>query len=238
MEKSPFGHTLFIDKPMDWTSFDVVNKIRWGARDITGRKKIKVGHAGTLDPLATGLVIICVGSHTKRIEEFMGLNKRYTGAFVLGATRPSYDMETEIDAHFELPPNDPTLLSKMAQLMTGDLEQMPPIFSAKKIGGKKAYELARKGKPVELKPSSISIERFVIDNSNFPEIGFDVVCSKGTYIRSLAYDFGKNLDSGAYLSSLRRVKIGPHDITEAQSIEDGIEELRRSYSIYQSEHSE
>ena len=234
----PFGHSLFIDKPLDWTSFDVVNKIRYGARDIIGVKKVKVGHAGTLDPLASGLVIICVGSHTKIIEGFMGLDKTYSGSFVLGASRPSYDMETEIDHRFELPPNELTLLNDMAQSMTGDMDQIPPIYSAKKIGGRKAYELARKGKDVELKSSRVHIESFVIDNSRFPEIGFEVKCSKGTYIRSLAHDFGKNLGSGAYLSSLRRVAIGPHNIDEAQSIEEGIEELRRSYSIYQTEHSE
>jgi len=129
----PFGHTLFIDKPLDWTSFDVVNKIRYGARDIIGVKKVKVGHAGTLDPLASGLVIICVGSHTKIIEGFMGLDKTYSGSFVLGASRPSYDMETEIDHRFELPPNELTLLNDMAQSMTGDMDQIPPIYSARKL---------------------------------------------------------------------------------------------------------
>jgi len=164
-EPKPFGLTLLVDKPLNWTSFDVVNKLRYKAKSITGRKKIKVGHAGTLDPLATGLVIICVGIHTKLINDLIGLTKQYTGTIRLGATTPSYDLETEIDQTFDLPKNDPAFLSEIAAQFEGKIEQMPPAFSAKKINGQKAYHLARKGKEVDLKTAQIHIESFKVDSS-------------------------------------------------------------------------
>tara|TARA_B110000046_G_scaffold183416_1_gene219515 strand:+ start:683 stop:1390 length:708 start_codon:yes stop_codon:yes gene_type:complete len=225
LEKKPFGLTLLVDKPIEWTSFDVVNKLRYTAKRVTGRKKIKVGHAGTLDPLATGLVIICVGSHTKQINDLIGLSKQYTGTIKLGGTTPSYDLETEIDQTFKLPSSDSEALIRAAQQFVGEIEQMPPAFSAKKVNGQKAYHLARKGKEVNLKPASISIHKFDIDPSSFPNINFILDCSKGTYVRSLAYDFGKALNSGAHLTSLRRTQIGDFKIENAHSIESAIEAI-------------
>lgn len=225
VEKKPFGLTLLVDKPIEWTSFDVVNKLRYTTKRVTGRKKIKVGHAGTLDPLATGLVIICVGSHTKLINDLIGLSKQYTGTIKLGGTTPSYDLETEIDQTFELPSSDSESLIKVAQQFVGEIEQMPPAFSAKKVNGQKAYHLARKGKEVNLMPAVINIQKFDIDPSSFPDINFILDCSKGTYVRSLAYDFGKALNSGAHLTSLRRTQIGDFKIENAHSIESAIEAI-------------
>ena len=228
-ELKPFGHTLLVNKPLEWTSFDVVNKIRYAAKRITGRKKIKVGHAGTLDPLATGLVIVCVGSHTKQINDYMGLPKQYIGTFLLGATTPSYDLETPIDQTFALPEKDEGLLQQCAESFLGEQEQMPPPFSAKKVDGKKAYELARKGKEVNLKPSSITIDRFDIEASNFPTISFLLDCSKGTYVRSLAYDFGRACESGAHLTALCRTRIGTFSLKEALSVDAAIEALEKAF---------
>lgn len=228
-ESAAFGLTLLVDKPLTWTSFDVVNKLRYKAKSVTGRKKIKVGHAGTLDPLATGLVIICVGSQTKLINDLMGLTKQYTGTIRLGSTTPSYDLETEIDQTFELPENAPSFLSQIAGQFEGNIEQMPPAFSAKKINGQKAYHLARKGKEVDLKPAQIHIKSFKIDASSFPDINFILDCSKGTYVRSLAYDFGKALNSGAHLTSLRRTRIGDFKIENALSIEEAMQAIESAY---------
>lgn len=232
-DSSPFGCTLLVDKPIEWTSFDVVNKLRYTAKRITGRKKIKVGHAGTLDPLATGLVIVCVGKDTKTINELMGLDKRYIGTIQLGATTPSYDLETAQDASFPLPANDPSLIERVAQSFVGQIEQMPPAFSAKKVDGQKAYELARKGKEVNLKPAKIQIDRFDVDASSFPQLSFILDCSKGTYVRSLAHDLGKALDSGAHLTSLRRTRVGDFQIENAHSIESAIEALKSAFSAYE-----
>jgi tRNA pseudouridine55 synthase len=227
-----FGHTLLVDKPLEWTSFDLVNKLRYAAKHITGRKKIKVGHAGTLDPLASGLMIICVGKHTKSINDYMGLDKQYTGTFLLGATTPSYDLETEIDARFDLPANDAGLMQSTAAQFLGEIEQVPPIFSAKKIDGKKAYELARKGKSVEMKASRVHIKHFDLDLSNFPEVAFTLDCSKGTYVRSLAHDFGKALGSGAHLTSLRRTKVGDLLLENAHSIEEARDALQGAWNSF------
>jgi len=228
-EPKPFGLTLLVDKPLNWTSFDVVNKLRYKAKSITGRKKIKVGHAGTLDPLATGLVIICVGIHTKLINDLIGLTKQYTGTIRLGATTPSYDLETEIDQTSDLPKNDPAFLSEIAAQFEGKIEQMPPAFSAKKINGQKAYHLARKGKEVDLKTAQIHIESFKVDSSSFPDVDFTLDCSKGTYVRSLAFDFGKSLNSGAHLTELRRTRIGDFKIENAHTIESAMEAIELAY---------
>ncbi len=231
-----FGFTLLVNKPLEWTSFDVVNKLRYAAKHITGRKKIKVGHAGTLDPLASGLMIICVGKHTKSIESYMGLDKQYTGTFKLGATTPSYDLETEVDAAYDLPANDPEELQSVARQFVGTIEQVPPAFSAKKIDGKKAYELARKGKEVNMKSAQIRIERFDLDCTNFPEIAFTLDCSKGTYVRSLAHDFGKAVGSGAHLTRLKRTKIGDMLLENAYGIDEAREAIQEAWNCFSNKH--
>ena len=197
---------------MEWTSFQVVNKLRWVIRKIHNIKKIKVGHAGTLDPLATGLLIVCVGKKTKEIEVFQGHEKEYTGTILVGATTPSFDMETEIDKTYSVENITVADLTKAAESLTGDIDQYPPVFSAVKIDGKRAYESARKGEKVKVKLRKVNVSKFEIDTSEFPKIHFRIVCSKGTYIRSIASDFGKALNSGAYLSSLRRERIGQHSL--------------------------
>ncbi|GAB5538839.1 MAG: tRNA pseudouridine(55) synthase TruB [Salibacteraceae bacterium] len=232
MNTEPFGMTLLIDKPLNWTSFDVVNKLRYAVKEQTGKKKNKVGHAGTLDPLATGLLLICIGTHTKKIESMTGLNKTYTGKILIGSTTPSYDLETPINENFPVPAFDPNELKSVANSFLGKTQQLPPIFSAKKINGKKAYELARKGKEVTMKASEIEITQFDIDTENYPEIGFTISCSKGTYIRSIAHDFGQRLNSGGHLTSLRRVKIGPYSIDEALTIEGGLKAIETSHAKY------
>ncbi len=213
------GACLLVDKPQDWTSFDVVNKIRGGLRHSLGIKKIKVGHAGTLDPMATGLLIVCTGSFTKKITEYQALPKEYTGTITLGATTPSYDAETEPDAKFPTAHITPAILETARKQFLGDIEQMPPMFSAIKVGGQPLYKKARKGEHMEVQPRPVTIYEFVITNIELPEITFRVRCSKGTYIRSLAHDLGRALDSGAYLSALRRTKIGEHDVADAWDME-------------------
>ncbi len=222
------GEVLLVDKPLDWTSFQVVNKLRWKIRHKIDVKKIKVGHAGTLDPLATGLLIICTGKNTKKIESFMGLEKVYSGTITLGATRPSYDMETEIDATFTTEHITEDLILQTAQNMIGEQDQMPPIFSAKKINGQKAYDLARKGEEVILKPKKITISEFKITAIEGNDIHFSITCSKGTYIRSVAYDFGVNIKSGGHLSSLRREKIGEYSVADALSVEEWLTEIEKA----------
>jgi tRNA pseudouridine55 synthase len=208
------GNTLLIDKPLEWSSFHVVKKIRY----LTKAKK--VGHAGTLDPLATGLLIICTGKFTKRLESFQAKQKTYTGVFKLGATTPSYDRESEEDAHFEFAHIKDEDLYEAANAMTGELEQVPPIFSAVKINGERAYAKARKGEKPVLKSRIVTIAEFKITNIDLPFVSFEIACSKGTYIRSMANDFGKRLKSGGYLHELRRTKIGDHDVKDAQTIEE------------------
>ena len=214
------GQVLLFDKPLNWTSFQLVNKVRWLIRKAYKIKKIKVGHAGTLDPLATGLLIICTGKFTKRIEEFMGQEKEYTGTIVLGATTPSYDLETEIDATFPIEHLTEELIRTKTAQFTGTIQQKPPVFSALKKEGKRLYEYARAGEDVEIPSREVQISKFEITRIELPEVDFCVRCSKGTYIRSLAHDFGKALESGGHLSALRRTKIGEFDVVNATSLED------------------
>ncbi|WP_397444615.1 tRNA pseudouridine(55) synthase TruB [Polaribacter sp. R77954] len=219
------GQVLLIDKPLTWTSFQAVNKIRWHIKQRFKIKKIKVGHAGTLDPLATGLLIICTGKQTKQINVYQGQIKEYTGTFTIGATTPSYDLETEINQTFSTKHITEALLKETTKQFLGDIQQKPPIFSAIKKEGKRLYELARKGETTEIKSRTVTIQEFEITNIDFPKVDFRVVCSKGTYIRSLAYDFGLALNSGAHLSTLRRTKIGAFSVADAVSIDEFIESL-------------
>ncbi|PWG06082.1 tRNA pseudouridine(55) synthase TruB [Polaribacter aquimarinus] len=220
------GQVFLIDKPLKWTSFQVVNKLRWHIKKHFEIKKIKVGHAGTLDPLATGLLIICTGKETKQINTYQGQIKEYTGTFIIGATTPSYDLETQINQTFATEHITETLLHKTTKDFIGDIQQKPPIFSAIKKDGKRLYELARKGETTEIKSRNVTISQFEITKINLPEVEFRVVCSKGTYIRSLAYDFGLALNSGAHLSELRRTKIGDFSVKKAISIENFINRLQ------------
>jgi tRNA pseudouridine55 synthase len=219
------GQVLLIDKPLEWTSFQAVNKLRWHIRQRFDIKKIKVGHAGTLDPLATGLLIICTGKQTKSIYIYQGQVKEYTGTFTIGATTPSYDLETEINETFPTDHITEELIHKTTEQFTGAIQQQPPIFSAIKKDGKRLYELARKGETTEIPTREVTINEFEITNIDFPKVDFRVVCSKGTYIRSLAFDFGKALGSGGHLSALRRTKIGDYSVDNATSIENFIEKL-------------
>jgi tRNA pseudouridine55 synthase len=223
------GQVLLIDKPLTWTSFQAVNKLRWAIRKAYSIKKIKVGHAGTLDPLATGLLVICTGKMTKQINTFQGQEKEYTGTFVVGSTTPSYDLETEIDATFPINHISEDLIHRTTKQFIGKIEQFPPVFSAIKKDGKRLYEFARAGEAVEIKSREIEISEFEITEintlENSIELNFRVVCSKGTYIRSLAHDFGKALNSGAHLSVLRRTRIGDFEVKNAFSPEDFIASL-------------
>lgn len=223
------GQVLLIDKPLTWTSFQAVNKLRWAIRKAYAIKKIKVGHAGTLDPLATGLLVICTGKMTKQINTFQGQEKEYTGTFVVGSTTPSYDLETEIDTTFAIDHISEDLIHQTTKQFIGKIEQFPPVFSAIKKDGKRLYEFARAGEAVEIKSREIEISEFEITDintlNNSIELNFRVVCSKGTYIRSLAHDFGKALNSGAHLSVLRRTRIGDFKVENALSPEDFIASL-------------
>jgi len=219
------GQVLLIDKPLHWTSFDIVNKLRYAIIKKFNIKKFKVGHAGTLDPLASGLLIVCVGKATKTIHQFQNLDKEYTGKFFLGATTPSYDLETEVNQNFDTRHITKELIRETAEKFTGKIQQKPPIYSAVKKNGKKLYEHARKGETVEIKPREVEIKEFEILSVNLPEVSFRVKVSKGTYIRSLAYDFGKALHSGAYLSELRRTKIGDFSVDKAQTFDQWIAQL-------------
>lgn len=214
------GQVILIDKPLHWTSFQVVNKLRWHLRKKFNLKKIKVGHAGTLDPLATGLLIICTGKFTKKIDEFQGKPKEYIGEFTLGATTPSYDLETEVNEIFSINHITNKLLEETTYQFIGEINQKPPIFSAIKKEGRRLYEIAREGKTTDIEMRKVTISHFEITNINLPKVTFKVQCSKGTYIRSLAHDFGLALKSGAYLSQLRRTKIGEFNVEQAQTIED------------------
>ncbi|WP_282123182.1 tRNA pseudouridine(55) synthase TruB [Algibacter mikhailovii] len=219
------GQVLLIDKPLHWTSFQVVNKMRWEIRQAFNIKKIKVGHAGTLDPLATGLLVICTGKMTKQIDTFQGQIKEYTGTMVLGSTTPSFDLETEINASFPTHHITEDLIHKTTQQFVGEIQQFPPVFSALKKDGKRLYEFARAGEQVEVKARTVQVTEFEITAINNLNIDFRVVCSKGTYIRSLANDFGKALNSGGYLSALKRTKIGDFNVENALSLESFISSL-------------
>ena len=220
------GQVLLIDKPLTWTSFQVVNKLRWEIRQRFNIKKIKVGHAGTLDPLATGLLIICTGKQTKQIDTYQGQVKEYTGTFTLGGTTPSYDLETEIDNTFPTAHITEELLHETTKQFVGEIQQKPPIFSAIKKDGKRLYELARKGETTEIKERTVTISSFEITEIKLPEVGFRIICSKGTYIRSIAFDYGKALNSGGHLSALRRTKIGNFSVDDALSVEEFITNLK------------
>lgn len=222
------GSVLLIDKPIGWTSFDVVNKVRYKLKHRLQIKKIKVGHAGTLDPMATGLLVICTGKSTKKLHKYQGLDKEYTGTIRMGATTPSYDAETEIDRHFPTDHITPAMIEQARRQFLGDIEQVPPMFSAIKVDGQPLYKKARKGEKVKIDPRSVHISRFDLTRIEMPEIDFLVHCSKGTYIRSLAHDFGQALQSGAYLTALRRTKVGKFRIEEAWNLEDLIEYIEES----------
>lgn len=210
------GQILLIDKPLKWSSFQAVNKIKYALINKLGLpKKFKIGHAGTLDPLASGLLLICTGKFTKRISELQGQAKEYTGTFFIGATTPSYDLETEIDQTFPTEHINDVLIHETVNQFLGEIDQKPPVFSAIKKDGIRLYEHARAGVAVEIASRKTSIHEFEITRIALPEIDFRVVCSKGTYIRSLAYDFGKAMQSGSHLTALRRTKIGDYDVKNA-----------------------
>jgi tRNA pseudouridine55 synthase len=208
------ARVLLVNKPYEWTSFDVVNKLRY-------RLKVKkVGHAGTLDPLATGLLIICTGKMTKRIEEFMGLEKEYTGTFVLGQTTPSHDLETAVQDQRDISGLTEEMIRSATKNFTGKISQLPPAHSAIRVGGRRAYQFARQGKEIELQPRDVEVSVFEITSLELPNVNFRIVCSKGTYIRSIARDYGDFLGVGAYLSRLCRTRIGDFRLEDALEIEN------------------
>ncbi|WP_273277467.1 tRNA pseudouridine(55) synthase TruB [Maribacter polysiphoniae] len=219
------GQLLLIDKPMGWSSFQAVNKLKWAIRKKFSLKKIKIGHAGTLDPLATGLLLICTGKFTKKINDLQGQVKEYTGTITVGATTPSFDLETEVNETFPIDHISDILVHETTTGFIGEIEQVPPVFSALKKDGKRLYEYAREGKEVEIKKRRVTISEFEITKIDLPKIEFRVVCSKGTYIRSLAHDFGKALQSGGHLSTLRRTKIGDYNVDIATDPNDFAEIL-------------
>lgn len=222
------GQLILIDKPLEWTSFDVVNKVRYSIRKNFNIKKIKVGHAGTLDPLATGLLIICTGKFTKRINEYMGQEKEYTGIIRLGGTTPSYDLETEVNETFPTDHITEELIKETTAQFIGNIEQVPPLFSAIKKDGERAYELARKGEDVKLNARTVNIREFEITQIDGNDVHFRVSCSKGTYIRSLAYDFGKALNSGSHLAKLRRTRIGDFRVEDATEVTEYVASLEQN----------
>ncbi len=210
------GALLLVDKPKGFTSFDVVNQIRYRLHKLTGVKKIKVGHSGTLDPMATGLLLIATGGATKTLAELTGLPKTYTGTITFGATTPSYDAETEREGGYPTVHLTQAVLAKaVAENLTGAIQQIPPVYSAIKIGGKRAYKSARAGETVEMQPRDVHVGRFGITRVAMPEADFEVAVSKGTYVRSLAHDLGRLVGSGAYLSALRRTSVGKYSIAES-----------------------
>ncbi|WP_417939318.1 tRNA pseudouridine(55) synthase TruB [Flavobacterium sp. RS13.1] len=223
------GQVLLIDKPLKWSSFQAVNKLKYLLINKVGLpKKFKIGHAGTLDPLATGLLLICTGKFTKRISELQGQAKEYTGTFYIGATTPSYDLETEIDQNFPTAHINEALIHETVKQFLGEIDQKPPIFSAIKKDGVRLYEHARAGETIEIASRKTTIHEFEITRIALPEVDFRVVCSKGTYIRSLAYDFGKAMNTGSHLTVLRRTKIGDYDVKNAIDITLFEENLKNS----------
>ena len=208
------GQVLLVDKPLEWTSFDVVKKLKYGL------KIKKIGHAGTLDPLATGLLILCTGKKTKEIESYQAQEKEYTGTFVIGKTTPSYDLETEVDSTHDIAHITKEQVKAAAKRFEGWIDQVPPVFSAVKVQGKRAYKSARAGEEIQLKPKKVEVKLFEITAITLPEVSFRVICSKGTYIRSLARDFGQQLEVGAYLASLRRTRIGEFGVENAKTIQE------------------
>lgn len=214
------GEVLLINKPYRWTSFDVVGSLRSFLKARLGIKKIRIGHAGTLDPLASGLLIVCTGKFTKQIESYQGMEKEYSGTLYLGATTPSFDLETEVNQKFSTEHVSEPLILETAARLTGVLDQFPPVFSAKKIEGKRAYKYARKDIEVLMKSRKITVSAFEITKIRLPEVDFRVVCSKGTYIRALANDFGKLTGCGAHLTALCRTRIGPYYLRDAFELDD------------------
>ncbi|WP_339836526.1 tRNA pseudouridine(55) synthase TruB [uncultured Maribacter sp.] len=210
------GQLLLIDKPLGWSSFQAVNKLKWAIRKKFSLKKFKIGHAGTLDPLATGLLIICTGKFTKKITEYQGQEKEYTGIFTLGATTPSFDLETEINETFPTNHITPDLIQSTTEQFIGEIEQAPPVFSALKKDGKRLYELAREGKTIDIPKRKVTVSTFEIIKVENLNVHFRIACSKGTYIRSIANDFGAALNSGGHLTSLRRTKIGDFNVDIAE----------------------
>lgn len=225
LSKYQLGEVLLVDKPLTWTSFQAVNKLKHTIRNAYGLKKIKIGHAGTLDPLATGLLIICTGKKTKTIETYQGQEKEYTGTIKLGATTPSYDKETEEDTQYPIDHITEEDIYKVAEQFIGEQDQFPPIFSAIKQKGEAIYKKARRGEEVVVKSRKITFYEVEITEIQLPYVSFRVKCSKGTYIRSLAFDFGKALNSGGYLTALRRTKIGDFAVSDALSVEAMAEKI-------------
>jgi tRNA pseudouridine55 synthase len=219
------GEVILLNKPLTWTSFDAVNKIKRAC------KIKKIGHAGTLDPLATGLLILCTGKKTKEIDTYQGAEKEYTGKLVLGKTTPSVDLETTFDAEYPIEHVTSELLNAAVQQLTGTIEQYPPIYSAVKMGGERLYKKARRGETVEIKPRTVTVSVFEIDHTHFPEISFRIVCSKGTYIRSLVRDVGMLVQSGAYMSELCRTRIGNFWLKDADEIEDFVKRKREELGL-------
>lgn len=222
------GLVLLVDKPEGWTSFDVVAKLRGVIKSKLGLKKYKVGHAGTLDPLATGLLIVCTGKKTKEIQEYQDRKKEYTGVITLGGTTPTYDLEMPVDREFPTDHISEEDLRSACRALTGEIEQNVPVYSAVKVDGRRMYQLARKGEPVRIKSRMVVIHDFEIETSGFPRIGFRISTSKGTYIRSVAHDFGKLVHSGAHLSRLRRTKIGEFCVDDAWNLDELVEVIRQT----------
>lgn len=219
------GEVLYVDKPLHWTSFDVVNKVRWKILKTLKIKKLKVGHAGTLDPLATGVLIICTGKATRRIEEFQYQTKEYIATLELGATTPSFDLENPIDFRFPTEHIDRALIDKVIPEFKGEIQQIPPVFSAVKVDGKRAYDYARNGHEVELKPKLLVIDEIELLSFEKPKLVIRVVCSKGTYIRALARDIGEALGSGAHLTALQRTRIGNISLNECKDVNKLLQEI-------------
>jgi tRNA pseudouridine55 synthase len=219
------GMLIAINKPLQWTSFDVVSKIKVAAKYKWGIPKIKIGHAGTLDPLASGLLLICSGRMTREIDTYQAAIKTYEGAFMLGATRPSYDMETEINEVFSTAHITADMIREVSELLTGKLDQFPPVFSAVKKEGKRLYDYARQGIDVKLESRKVEVFEFDVDDAEFPLIHFKIICSKGTYIRSLAHDFGRMLGSGAYLYKLIRTGIGDYSLDNSWELDQFLEQV-------------
>tara|TARA_B100000287_G_scaffold387070_1_gene395371 strand:- start:550 stop:1254 length:705 start_codon:yes stop_codon:yes gene_type:complete len=220
------GEVFLIDKPLNYTSFQVVKKLRNILKNKFNLNKLKVGHAGTLDPLASGLLIICTGRMTKQISDFQNLDKEYVGTMSIGSTTPSYDLETKIDRTFSTDHINENLLNKIKDNFIGTIDQVPPIFSAVKKNGKRLYKYAREGKKIDIKSKKVTINKFDLKHIYIPKIDFEVNCSKGTYIRSLINDFGRDLNSGAHLVSLRRTKIGSFSINNSITIDEFIKNLK------------
>jgi len=225
------GTLLLINKPQDWTSFDVVNKVRWAIRNKLNVKKIKVGHSGTLDPMATGLLLICTGRWTKKLHELQGLPKQYTGTVTLGGETASYDKESEVTKTYSLEGITAQSIKSAVNDFIGDIKQLPPMFSAIKINGRPLYKLARKGEVIERKLRSVSVERFEMTSWDVPDFNFIVDCGKGTYVRSLAHDLGQKLGCGGYLSALRRTRVGEYIIEDAWELDSLIEAIDQSKII-------